>query len=771
MKNKPAVYEVGNFNLGLYHMKLHEVLFHNANGYIGVRYDLEEGYPPGYDVTPSQYINGFYDYARVPQSEKLYGLVEEKQTTLNIANTQTIRITFDDEEFSMFRGTILDSQLSLDMDRGITVRNVRWRSPRGKELRLTVTRMASFHQLPLFTIEYEVEPLNFCAKAVIESVHDGTVLNYVHPCDPRLANECIQYLIPLNCEIKEGASYITSRTSKSGLEVCSCVKNQLFQEHQQEFIIDNHDAICQFVTRAQPGQKIRLIKYAVFCDSIRYPDCRRQAEIEMKQALAVDLGELYKKQAAYLSEYWSNCAVEIDGDEPLNHAIRFSLYQLIQSVGKDEYSNIAPKGLSGDGYEGQYFWDSEIYIQPFFTITNPDISKKLITYRYATLDMARENARILGHESGALYPWRTIMGRECSGFFPAGSAQYHINGDIAYAIIAYYLATKDLMFMRAVGAEIIWETARLWLEVGNFHQGRFHINSVTGPDEYTCIVNNNYYTNVLAQYHLHWAVKIYHLLKSSGGLNELEQKIQIRPQEIEAFKKAADHMYLPYDEKLKINPQDDSFLQKQSWDLKEIPPDKFPLLLNYHPLYLYRHQVCKQADTVLAHFLLEDAQSEETMLNSHHFYEKVTTHDSSLSRGIFGIMAARLGMTEKAFAYFKDTARLDLDDKHNNTQDGLHIANMGNNYMGVVYGFGGFRLKESGIFLAPVLPRAWTAYRFKICIEDSRIMVHVKENECILTLECGSAKKIFVYGREYLVADTLTVARPAVWPRESFHEV
>jgi len=533
----------------------------------------------------------------------------------------------------------------------------------------------------------------------------------------------------------------------------------LFQEHQKEFIIDNHDAICQFLTLAKQGQKIRLIKYAVFCDSIRYPNCRRQAEIELEQALAVDLRELYKKQAAYLTDYWSNCTVEIDGDEPLNNAIRFSLYQLIQSVGKDRYSNIAPKGLSGDGYEGHYFWDSEMYIQPFFTITNPDISKKLIEYRYATLDMARENARILGHKSGALYPWRTIMGRECSGFFPAGSAQYHINGDIAYSIVAYYLATKDIMFIQEMGAEIVLETARLWLEVGNFHQGKFHINGVTGPDEYTCIVNNNYYTNVLAQYHLNWAVKIYHLLETTGGLNKLEQKIQLKPQEIEAFKKAADHMYLPYDEKLKINPQDDSFLQKQPWDLKDIPKDKFPLLLHYHPLYLYRHQVCKQADTVLAHFILEDAQSKETMLNSFQYYEKITTHDSSLSRGIFGIMAARLGLEEKAFAYFKDTARFDLDDKHKNTHDGLHIANMGNNYMAVVYGFGGFRLKESGIFLAPILPRAWTAYRFKIRIEDSRIMVHVKENECVLTLEYGSAKKIFVYGREYLLTDTLTVTR------------
>lgn len=438
------------------------------------------------------------------------------------------------------------------------------------------------------------------------------------------------------------------------------------------------------------------------------------------------------------------------------------MYQLIQSVGKDRFSNIAPKGLSGDGYEGHFFWDSEMYAQPFFTITNPALSKNLIEYRYATLDMARENARILGHDRGALYPWRTIMGRECSGYFPAGTAQYHINGDIAYSIIAYYLATKDLAFIQEKGAEIIFETARLWIETGNFYQGKFHINNVTGPDEYTCLVNNNYYTNVIARYHLSWAVKIYHLLKTFPSFTLLREKIDLREEELLEFQKAADQMYLPYDEELKINPQDDSFLQKSRLEIETLPRDRFPLLLHYHPLYLYRHQVCKQADTLMAHFILEDAQDEETILNSFHYYEKITTHDSSLSYCIFSIVAARLGMVDKAFEYFQHSACLDLQDKHHNTADGLHIANMGGNYMSIVYGFGGFRLKEQGISLAPVLPRQWSAYSFKIHFEDSRLLVRVTADRCTFKLENGTAKKITVYGQEYLLENTLEIARPAL---------
>ncbi|MGI6678543.1 MAG: glycoside hydrolase family 65 protein [Dehalobacterium sp.] len=755
-----AIYEIEDLKLDQYHISLNETLFHNANGYIGIRYDFEEGYPEKIGYVRSQYINGFYDYTPTRQAENLYGLVNEKQTMLNIADTQSIKVFFDDEQFCMFNGTVLKSRLWLDMDKGTTVRNVIWRSPFGKEVELTVTRMASFHQLSLFTIEYEILPLNFSGEVVIESGHNGEVYNFVDPEDPRMAFEFMQHLTPVMSEFKDGVSYITSATSRSGLEVCSCVKNILFQKHQQEFITEGNKIICQFETEATQGESIKLYKYSVFCDSIRHVNARKQAEQEMVQALSVPLIYFYQKQEEYLANYWDHCLIEIEGNHEMNLATRYSVYQLIQAVGKDNYSNIAPKGLSGDGYEGQYFWDSEMYIQPFFTVTKPDLSRILLENRYAILDMARENARILGHQKGALFPWRTIMGRECSGYFPSGSAQYHINGDIAYAVVAYYLATKDVTFLEEIGAEIIFETARLWMEAGNFHEGKFYINNVTGPDEYTCIVNNNYFTNIVAQYNLLWAVKLFHLLKNSDSFVALINKLEIQENEIVGFKKAAENMYLPYDEQLKINPQDDSFLQKRRWNLSTIPKNKFPLLLHYHPLHLYRHQICKQADTIMAHFIMEDAQSEETMINSFHFYEKITTHDSSLSYCIFSIMAARLGMVDKAYAYYELTAKLDLTDGHGNTDDGIHVANMGGNALAIIYGFGGFRLKEQGISLRPILPDQWTGYSFNLTFEGSKILVRVGKDRCLINLKSGNAKKINVYGQEYLLEDTLNIARP-----------
>lgn len=755
--NKKRRFSLKDYPLEKRRLLLNETLFHNANGYIGIRYSFEEGYPAGYTSIPGQYINGFYDTTNMEQPERLYGLAREKQIMLNVAGTQTIKAYYDGEEFSMFSGTLLENQLTVDMERGVTIREVLWRSPEGKQLRLKVTRMASFCQLPLFTIDYEIMPINFSGNVILESIHSGNVSNYVDPNDPRNSSSGHQYLTPFSSQIHDGDSIIESMTSVSGLKVCSCVRNVVQQENQQEFLFNNNTAVCRTSVTAEMGKPIRLIKYAVFCDSIRYENCKEQAITEMERALAVPLEDLYKKQKKYFAVYWRNCYVQIDEKNNLNTALQFNLYQLIQSVGKDPYSNITPKGLSGEGYEGQFFWDTEMYIEPFFTITNPDISRNLISYRYSTLDYARANAKIIGHRKGALYPWRTIMGKECSGFFPSGSAQYHINGDIAYSIIAYYLATKDTAFILQKGAEILIETARLWLDTGNFHEGKFHINDVTGPDEYTCIVNNNYYTNVLAQFHLRWVVKFYNMLKGKPAFKKLVEHLSLTYEEIEDFEKAADNMFLPYDETLKINPQDDSFLQKKKLDIKSIPEENFPLLMHYHPLHLYRHQVCKQADTVMAHFILEDAQDEETIRNSFLYYEQITTHDSSLSECVFSIIAARLGYEAKAFDYFNKTLYIDLADHYKNSKDGIHIANMGGNYLAIVYGFGGFRLKEKGISFAPILPSDWTGYRFKIRYERSRIAAYIEQDSCRFHLESGAAKKITVYGREYLLTDTLVI--------------
>lgn len=752
-------YEINDLSLKNDELMLNETVFHNANGYIGIRSNFEEGYPEGYDTIRGSYINGFYDFAEMKQAERLCGLVEEKQTMLNVVDTQGICLYVGGERFSMFEGEVLASRRYLDMQKGYTVREVTWRSPNGYTVKVRAKRMTSFELLTLFTDEYTVESVDYDGVIQLKSLHKGNVSNYFNPDDPRVAGESFEHLIPAEQEIEKETSYLLTDTSCSHLRMCTAVSHTISKAVEKETQTEGHSVSVTYRTRLTLGEKLKLVKYTVFADSIRVKNPKEAAKNDMEQALGKPIEYWYGRQEQYLKHFWGQSALEINGDDDLSLAVRYNLYQLIQSVGKDEYSNIAAKGLSGEGYEGHYFWDTEMYMQPFFTLTNPEISRSLIAYRYNTMEAARENAKILGHKKGVLYPWRTIMGKECSGYYPSGTAQYHINGDIAYSIVSYYLATGDLDFVAEKGAEIVLETARLWMEVGNFREDRFVINVVTGPDEYTCMVNNNYFTNVCAQYNLHWAVRFTELLKEAGKFDTLSEKIHLEPEELEGFARAEKSMYLPYDGKLGINPQDDSFLSRPVWDIAATPKNKFPLLLHYHPLMLYRYQVCKQADTVLAHFIFEDAQSIETIRRSFEYYEKVTTHDSSLSTCIFSIIASKLGMGKKAYDYFGDSAKLDLFNTHNNTKDGIHTANMGGNYLAIVYGFGGLRLKENGFYLAPSLPEQWSGYHFKINYRGSHISVDVKKDEVLLRLLNGTKKKIYIYNRLYELTGEIKIYR------------
>jgi alpha,alpha-trehalose phosphorylase len=741
-------------------LMLDETLFHSANGSLGVRSAFEEGYPAGYVSIRGQYLNGFYDYVSMPQAEKLFGFVDEKQTMLNVVDTQGIVLKVGDEVFNLFEGKVLEYSRTLDMRAGRSERRSLWRSPKGRTVELAVRRMASFALLPLFTIEYTVRTVDFSGEVTLESGHRGAVGNFSDPNDPRVAAEAFQHILPQAPEWVDGTSVVVSATSRSKLTVASAVRNQLSRPAKVSVSTGADAAFQTFTLTLNQGESVTLTKWTAVCDSVRAVNCRGQALASVSEASSVPLEHWYRKQREYLDDYWAQCSVHVEGDPDLSRAVTYNLYQLLQSVGKDPHANIAAKGLSGEGYEGHYFWDTEIYLLPFFSLNFPALARNLIEFRHTTLDAARENARILGHKKGALFPWRTIMGKECSGYFPSGTAQYHIDADIAYSVIQYHQLTGDLDFLARVGAEILFETARLWMDVGHESGGKFRIHGVTGPDEYTCLVNNNYYTNVMARHNLRWAVRAWKLLEDAGKLAPLAAKLALTAVEVEGFARAAETMLVPYDDERGINPQDDSFLDKPLWDFAGTPKDHYPLLLHYHPLHLYRHQVCKQADTVLAHFLLEDDQDEATVARSFEYYEAVTTHDSSLSTCIFSIVASKLGQTDKAYKYFEETSKLDLLNTHGNTKDGIHAANMGGTYMGIVFGFGGLRLKDDGLHLNPALPAAWSSYDFKVHDRGSRIKVTVDGEGCRLTLEHGPARTLTVYGKQVVLEGALTLARP-----------
>lgn len=677
---------------------LNESLLSLGNGYLGVRGNFEEGYKDTYKSIRGTYINAFHDETEINYGEKLHGFPETQQKILNVIDGQFIHIYLDDELFSMFEGEVINVQRNLHMDAGFAERIVHWRSPNGKEVKIHFKRLISFVRRELFAVNINIEPLSHIQQLKIVSTVNGDVSNFVDKNDPRVASGHAKRLHVTEVRKEEEFSIVKNSTYITKLEV-ACVTSSVIESGKYMYESKTADNYVEETYSCVGDETVQFTKYNVYTDTLRHGETVIENAIAIQRQLkGSSFEDLLLEQREYLDNFWSKSDVKIDGDALLQEGIRFNLFQLLQSVGKDPVSNIAAKGLSGEGYEGHYFWDTEIYMFPVFLMTSPEIAKNLLLHRYSILGSAKERAMEMGHEKGALFPWRTISGPESSSFFPAGTAQYHISADIAYSYIQYYLVTKDEAFLKEYMAEVLFETARLWGDVGHMKNGLFRIDSVTGPDEYTCVVNNNYYTNVMAKHNLLWAAKVYYLLKEEDGnhLKQLAERLELTELEVRKWTEAGEKMYLPYDETYKINAQDDSFLQKARWDLENTPKDKFPLLLNYHPLTLYRYQVCKQADTVLAHFLLEDEQDFETIKRSYDYYEQITTHDSSLSSCVFSIMASKLGYEKKAYDYFNETVRLDLDNTHGNTKDGLHMANMGGTWLAIVYGFAGLRVKEGG---------------------------------------------------------------------------
>lgn len=711
MSWKLTKFELDNRNL-----LINESLLSLGNGYLGVRGNFEEGYGTGAKTIRGTYINAFYDETEIVYGEKLYGFPEKQQKVLNVIDAQTVQIYLDDEPFSLFEGEVLSFERNLHMDLGFAERFVHWISPGGKEVRIHFRRLVSFVTKELFAVDVRVEPITPVKEIKIVSTVNGDVSNFVDASDPRVASSHAKRLHVTEARYENSIAIVKGTTYETQLHT-ACVSSSSIAAGTREVVGMPGEHTLEETYLCTGGEPVHFTKYAVYTDTIRHgDDVIAEGEKILRDVQNKSFDELLEEQKIYLDDFWEVSDIMIEGDQLVQEGIRFNLYQLLQSVGKDPASNISAKGLSGEGYEGHYFWDTEIYIFPVFLMTHPEIAKNLLLQRYSILDHAKARAREMGHEKGALFPWRTIAGKESSSFFPAGTAQYHISADIAYSYVQYHLATKDEEFLKGFGAEVLFETARLWADMGHLHNGKYRIDNVTGPDEYTCIVNNNYYTNVMAKHNLLWAVKVYRLLDDtdSESLRQLTSRLELTETEVNNWQIAGESMYLPYDEMLGINAQDDSFLQKAKWDLKNTPSDKFPLLLHYHPLTLYRYQVLKQADTVLAHFLLEDEQEVETIRNSYDYYEAITTHDSSLSSGVYSIMASKLGYTDKAYNYFNETARLDLDNTHGNTKDGLHMANMGGTWLGIVYGFAGLRLKETGLSFSPVLPAEWNLLEFQL---------------------------------------------------------
>ena len=498
----------------------------------------------------------------------------------------------------------------------------------------------------------------------------------------------------------------------------------------------------------------------------------RRAEWTLDRITAQGFAEMLAEQERYMNDFWQRSDVRVSNFRAdrsrlsrveIQQAIRVNLFHILQASARAENNGVAAKGLTGQAYEGHYFWDTEIYLLPFLIYTSPQIAKNVLRFRYDMLDKARARARELSHR-GALFPWRTINGEEASAYYEAGTAQYHINADIAYALRKYVNATGDDEFLFKYGAEMLVETARLWYDLGFFSPrkgGQFCINGVTGPDEYKTVVNNNTYTNLMARENLRYAVETVDLLQTRRPdvFEALKQKTSLEVQELDAWRSAADKMYIPFDAETGIYPQDDSFLDREPWDFKNTSPDRYPLLLFYHPLNIYRHQVIKQADVILAMFLLDHEFSTEAKKCNFEFYDPLTTGDSSLSSCIEAIVALEIGEYDKAVTYARAALLMDLADIGGNVKDGCHIASMGGTWMVLAYGFGGLRDYYGTLSFRPQRPpEAQSLLRFPLTWHGRSLEIEIGPDTTTYSLRKGADLVI----RHDDEAITLTEANPMI---------
>jgi alpha,alpha-trehalose phosphorylase len=694
-----------------------ETMLALGNGYLGMRGCPEEGGP---NAENSTLINGFYETSPIVYPEDAYGFAKTGQTILGVTDSKIIKLFVDDEPFWLPNANLLRYDRRLNMKSGTLDREILWETPAGKQVLITSRRLVSFANRHVAAISYRVTLLNAAASLVISSEMAAN-----EPSAVIDANDPRQTRVFAERALHHCTSYANDRrivlchaTEKSRL-MLTCATDHALETscpHAHKVACTGDFGQVAFTIDARPGYPIDLTKFMVYHTSATAsPEelCGR-AEWTMDRVMTQGFEQLLASQEQYMDDFWRRSDVRVRdireertkrSTVEIQQAIRFNLFHILQASARAEDAGVPAKGLTGQAYEGHYFWDTEIYVLPFLIYTSPRIAKNLLTFRYKMLPQARARARQLGHR-GAMYPWRTISGEEASAFYAAGTAQYHINADIMYALRKYVQATGDEAFLRDCGVEMLVETARLWLDLGFYaeaKEGKFCINSVTGPDEYNTVVNNNAYTNLMARENLRYAAQTVESLRAThpDSYGALVDKTALAASEAEEWMHAADSMYVPYDEKLKIVPQDDSFLDREPWDFQNTPPDHYPLLLFYHPLNIYRKQVIKQADVVLAMFLLGDAFPPEAKKRNFEFYDPLTTGDSSLSSCVEAIIAAQIGDMEKAIGYGMAALLMDLADVGGNVKNGCHIASMGGTWMMLAYGLGGMRDDDGMLSFRP----------------------------------------------------------------------
>ncbi|MGH8926036.1 MAG: glycoside hydrolase family 65 protein [Acidimicrobiia bacterium] len=725
---------------GLREIAALESIFSLANGFLGVRASFEQGRPAH---QPGSLINGFHEVWLITYAEPGFGYATVGQTILYVPDA--IGLAYLDGDYPR---PLDDAEVerSLNLRKGTVTTKVHW-----PDLELCWERLVSFVHPGVLAIRVEgagPEAQFLSGWHYRHDVDDADTVELVF--DPRSARILPTRALSAGDLItSDGIPQTVFRTLASDLSLSVAVDHNADSTKIGQFDVD------ELVVIAQGSTVEKRVAYV------------RGAALGAAATVlhgAPDFAGLAAEQEEHLAAFWETAAVTIGAGPRLQQAVNWNIFELHQASAHLASTGIPAKGLSGRGYEGHYFWDSEIFVLPFLAHIDPTAASRLIAFRHSILPVARERARIL-NQKGALFPWRTISGEEASSYYEAGTAQYHIDADVVYGIDTYLRATGDEQILIDYGVEIAVETARLWADLGHFEDGLFHFSTVTGPDEYSALVDDNAYTNLLAGFNLARAVEWTNWLEAHhpAEFSRLSRVLEIDAAEVESWQRLAKAVFVPHDEERNLTPQDARFFHRKPWDWS-VPRSQHPLLLFFHPLVIYRHQVLKQADVVMAMYLLPHLFSSELTRSNFDFYDPLTTRDSSLSPPIQAAVAARIGYLKPALSYFEESAILDLENRAGNTADGLHLATAGGTWQALISGFGGFTHGPSGARFDPRLPPTWTELEFCVRIKGSLVRASLRDDTLALVLLTGDEVNVAVRDEEVTVtSQERTFAVPSKW--------
>lgn len=726
-----------------------ESIFALSNGHIGIRGNLDEGDP---SWLPGTYLNSFYESRPLPYAEAGYGYPESGQTIVNVTNGKLIRLLVDDEPFDMRYGRVLHHERTLDLRRGRLQRLVEWASPAGQVVRVRSTRLVSFTQRAIVAIQYEVEAVGSPALVVVQSELVANEEVAQSSADPRVAAALRQPLQAEEHSVNGDRSSLIHRTRASALRMAAATDHVIggdVEAHSHSYVEADWSRTT-IAARLAPGQRLGVTKLVAYGWSSQrsLPALRDQVDAALSAALHTGWDDLAAEQQAYVEEFWDGADVALDGDDSVQQAVRFGLFHVLQAGARAEQRAISAKGLTGPGYDGHAFWDTESFVLPVLTATAPRAAADALHWRRSTLGLAIERARAL-NKRGAAFPWRTIRGQECGAYWPAGTAAFHVNADIALAAVRYVHWTGDEEFERSCALPLLVQTARLWDSLGwHGKDGQFHIDGVTGPDEYSALVDDNTYTNLMAARNLRYAADAAERWPDDAA------DLDVSTAETSRWRAAAGLMAVPHDAN-GMPEQDRGSTRHEPWDFAEsASTDGYPLLLHAPYFEIYRRQVVKQADLVLAMHWCGDSFTPEEKASGFAYYEQLTVRDSSLSACSQAVLAAEVGHLELAHDYLREAAMMDLRDLEHNTRDGVHVASLAGAWLGLVCGFGGLRDHDGRLSFAPRLPASISRLSFAVRWRGCKVRVAVTGSRARYTVEDGSDTRLELlhHGERVLVA-------------------